>query len=170
MRTVRDIMQSKVISVVSGTSAQALVQLLDREGISGVPVVDPTGRVLGVISRTDVLRDAAREPELPQAEAFWETLAAGEEGQEDAFFLSPESAVMVLPQRALDALTLSDVAVDDLMTPVAFGVDPDMAIPDLADFLVRGRIHRALVLDEDTLLGIVTAFDVLRAVAKDRHA
>jgi len=169
MRRVRDLMQTEVISVVSGTSAQALVQLLDREGISGVPVVDASGRVLGVISRTDVLRYAAREPELPQAEAFWEMLASPDDGAEDAFFLSPESAVMVLPQRSMDALTLSDVAVDDLMTPVAFGVDPEMAISELADFLVRGRIHRALVLEDDTLLGIVTAFDVLRAVAEGKN-
>ncbi len=165
MPTVRDIMQSEVISIPSGASVQELVQLLDEHGISGVPVLDSRHRVLGVVSRTDVVRHAAREPEIPQPEAFWETLALGDDDPEEAYFLSPESSVMLLPSRALETLALGDVPVDQIMTPVAFGVDPDMAVWELAEFLVKGRIHRALVLDGDRLAGIVTAFDVLRVVA-----
>jgi CBS domain-containing protein len=165
MRTVRDIMRSEVISVRPETSVQELVQLLDSEGISGVPVLDASNRVLGVVSRTDVIRHAARQPELPQSEAFWETLAAGDDDAEEVYFLSPESAVMVLPSHTMDSLALGDITVDEIMTPVAFGVDPEMLATELADFLVKGRIHRALVVDEDRLVGIVTAFDLLRAMA-----
>jgi CBS domain-containing protein len=167
MRTVRDIMREKVITVRGGSSVQDLVQLLDDEGISGVPVLDSSGRVIGVVSRTDVVRYAARDPEMPQTEAFWETLAAGDDDPEEVYFLSPESAVMVLPSRALDTLALENVTVDDIMTPVAFSVDPEMLLWELAEFLVKGRIHRALVVEDDRLVGIVTAFDILRVVAGD---
>ena len=165
MRTVRDIMRSEVISVRPETSVQELVQLLDAEGISGVPVLDASERVLGVVSRTDVIRYAARQPELPQPEAFWETLAASDDDPEEVYFLSPESAVMVFPSPTLDGLALGGITVEEIMTPVAFGVDPEMLVAELADFLLKGRIHRALVVDEDRLVGIVTAFDLLQMLA-----
>jgi CBS domain-containing protein len=169
MRTVRDIMQKQVITIRSGSTALELAELLEDEGISGVPVLDSTNRVVGVVSRTDLVRYAARHPERPRADSFWDTLAAtaSEDDPEELYFLAPESAVMVLPSQALDTLALEDVTVDEIMTPVAFSVDPEMLIWELADFLVKGRIHRALVLEEGRLVGIATAFDVLRVVAGD---
>lgn len=56
------------------------------------------------------------------------------------------------------------------MTPVSFSVEPEMEVPELCEYLVRGRIHRALVVEEGELLGIVTSHDVLRAVAEARVA
>ena len=54
------------------------------------------------------------------------------------------------------------------MTPVAFSVGPDDSLKELAEFLVRGRIHRAVVVEGDRLRGIVSSADVLRAVADGR--
>jgi CBS domain-containing protein len=171
MRTVRDIMQSDVIAVREGTTVRELVQLLDEEGISGVPVLDAGGRIRGVVSRSDVVRLAAREPEVPVAEAFWEEVGRDREMDEDdpdAYFLAPESGVMLVPGAgAFEGLALEETTVDEIMTPVAFTVDPEMVIWELARFLVQGRIHRALVVEEGRLVGIVTAFDVLRVVAGD---
>jgi CBS domain-containing protein len=170
MRTVRDIMQTDVISVRKGTSVQELVQILDEEGISGVPVLDAGGSVLGVVSRTDVVRLAAREPEIPLAEAFWEGIGRESEDDTDpdSYFMAPESSVMLVPGGAgLSSLAFDEITVDEIMTPVAFSVDPEMAVRELAEFLVHGRIHRALVLEEGRLIGIVTAFDLLRIMAGD---
>lgn len=168
MATVRDIMQTDVITARPETTVQDLVRLLDEEGISGVPVVDSAGSVRGVVSRTDVIRHAARAPERPVEESFWSDLAAEPEEEDDGpYFLAPESATLVLRASALDHLDLSDVTVESIMTPVGFSVDPDMMAWELADFLVRGRIHRALVVEEGHLRGIVTAFDLLRVMAGD---
>ncbi len=170
MRTVRDIMQTKLIFVRTGTPVDELIRLLDEEGISGVPVLDTADQIRGVVSRTDVIRAAARAREVPAADEFWETLGAtstDEEEEDSAWFLAPESAVYMVRAEAFPAVAMGDTTVDEIMTPVAFSVDPDMLIWELADFLVRGRIHRALVLDDDRLVGIVTAFDVLRVMATD---
>jgi CBS domain-containing protein len=51
------------------------------------------------------------------------------------------------------------------MTPATFTVHASTSLVELARFLARGRIHRSLVVDGDRLVGIVTAFDVVRAVA-----
>jgi len=172
MRTVRDIMQPNVISVRSGTPVADLARLLDEEEISGVPVLDSSGAVIGVVSRTDLVRYAASSPEGSPSDAFWSGLAAGrselESEDPDAYFLGPETAAFVLPSASVEAgLDLNDAIVDEIMTPVAFHVDPDMLTWELAQFLVSGRIHRALVVEAGRLVGIVTAFDILRVVAGD---
>jgi CBS domain-containing protein len=169
MTTVRDIMKTELIFARAGTSVDALIQLLDEEGISGVPVLDSAGRVRGVVSRTDVIRAAARAAELPAADEFWSRVGSPASGDEEdaAWFLAPESAVLMVPADSFPTLGLDDITVDEIMTPVAFSVDPDMLVWELADFLVRGKIHRALVQEDEKLVGIVTAFDVLRVMAGD---
>ena len=52
------------------------------------------------------------------------------------------------------------------MTPAVFSVPSTTTVPELARLLLRGRIHRALVVDDGVLVGIVSAFDVLKAVAE----
>jgi CBS domain-containing protein len=53
------------------------------------------------------------------------------------------------------------------MTPVAFSVDPDESLSDLARFFRRGRVHRALVMEDGVLVGVVTPFDVLHALRSE---
>lgn len=170
MRTVREIMNSDLIFVRTGTSVDALIQILDEEGISGVPVLDSADGIQGVVSRTDIIRSAARVREVAAPDAFWETLGTGntdEEEDDPSWFLAPESAVYMVPAGTFPTLGMGEVLVDEIMTPVAFTVDPEMLVWELADFLVRGRIHRALVVEKGKLVGIVTAFDILRVMAGD---
>src|SRR5690606_9144910 len=58
-----------------------------------------------------------------------------------------------------------EVTVGDIMTRAIFSVRPHATIQELAKFLLRARICRALEMDEGNLAGIVTAMDVIRAVA-----
>lgn len=171
MRTVSDIMQTDVIAVRQGTSVRELIQILDEEGISGLPVLDSGSKVLGVVSRTDVVRLAARAPEVPLGEAFWEGISRMPDEDDDdpeSYFVAPESSVMLVPgSGSFEGLPFEETTVDEIMTPVAFSVDPGMAIWELAEFLVNGRIHRALVVEDGRLVGIVTAFDLLRVMAGD---
>jgi CBS domain-containing protein len=69
---------------------------------------------------------------------------------------------------ASDWATESDLDrydVRSIMTPANFHIGPEAKLGELAGFLLRGRIHRALVMEDETLIGIVTTLDVLRAVA-----
>jgi hypothetical protein len=63
---------------------------------------------------------------------------------------------------------LDQLSVSDILTPVTFSVEGHATVAELADFLVRGKIHRALVQEDGRLEGIVTAMDVLRAVAEGK--
>ncbi len=175
MRTVRDIMQTEIITIRKDNTVQDLVKVLGEEGVSGMPVLDRAGKVAGVVSHTDVVRWTARDREVSGGPAFWADLELVPDGDPDAdddlqtFFLAPESATGVLPRVGVaDSTEMGEALVEEIMTPVAFSVDPEMLIRELAEFLVQGRIHRALVVEEGRLVGIVTAFDILRVVAGDR--
>lgn len=53
----------------------------------------------------------------------------------------------------------------DVMTPATIHVRSTTSVPELARFLVTAGIHRALVVDHGRLTGIVSAFDIVEAVA-----
>ncbi len=181
MIVVRDIMQTDVVSVTSDLYARELARKLSGEDISGAPVVDGDGALVGVVSQTDLVRLAAREQGLRAAATAADFHATpgydddrdpeDDPGERDpyGFFLpeeSPFSARAVLdaaPESRFDTTT-----VEEIMTPAFYSVRPDMRVPELADYLARGRIQRAVVVEDGRLVGIVTALDVLRAVADGR--
>ncbi len=153
MLTVRDIMQTDVVTVTADATARCLARLLADGQISGVPVLDGNGELAGVVSSTDLVRFAADGSGVPP--------------DPYGYFLTED-----LPfdgRRFVDELPESDfdtVTVDEIMTPVSFSVEPATPLPELCEFLVRGRIHRAVVVEDAQLVGIVTTVDVLRAVGE----
>jgi CBS domain-containing protein len=167
-RTVNGIMRTQIVSVPPEATVRELVKILAEEGISGAPVVGGDGRVLGVVSATDVVRFAAHESEIPSGEAAWGDRISVDGADADApfYFFGPEEGnpftdpvLDLLPGSGFDAYTVRDI-----MTPIAFSVRPGDTVEDVVEFLLRGRIHRALVVEDQRLLGIVTPFDVLRAL------
>lgn len=179
MLTVRDIMKASVVTVTPETTVRQLSRILADEEISGAPVVGRRGELLGVVSATDVVRLAAEDAEVhvasstPAASLSDHALIHEPDDQEEVepdpygFFLPEDSPLNregffeQFAETELDA-----VVVQDIMTPVAFSIRADATVRELADFLVRGRIHRAVVVDGERLEGIVTSGDVLRAVSE----
>jgi CBS domain-containing protein len=176
MLTVRDIMRTDVVTASIGESPRVLARLLVDEGISGVPVLDAHGRkVVGVVSSTDLVRLAADDRDEHVASTVARTAVArvtdpdADEVEADPYgFFLPEDSPFYglqlleqLPESSFDTATVGDI-----MTPATEWVAPDMRVSDLCGFLVRRRIHRALVIENGELRGIVTSVDVLRAVAE----
>lgn len=168
--TVRDVMTSDILSVGPDMPVSELVQVLADEGIGGLPVVDADEVCVGVVSTTDVSRAVLREERVDREDA--ETDGSGRHSTGDrerggAFFHLPD-ARGVLPTASLSRLPVTRLGarpVRDIMTPATFSVRPDATLPELSRFLLRSGIHRALVFENRRLVGVVTASDVLRAVA-----
>ena len=181
MLYVRDIMQSDVVTITTSATARDVARLLADEQISGVPVLDGVGQLVGVVSSTDLVRLAAEDADVQLVSS---ALRLGERGaagasldesedplEEDPYgFFLPEDSPLTdrgllaeLPESRLDT-----TPVDEIMTPATFTVEPGTPVTDLCEFLVRGRIHRAVVVEDRHVAGIVTSADVLRAVANRR--
>lgn len=59
-RTVADLMTAPPVVVLSGTSIPAVARQLDREGVKRMPVVDDLGRIIGIVTRGDLLKTHLR--------------------------------------------------------------------------------------------------------------
>ena len=161
MWKVRDVMQTQVVTVTPDMPVRQLVQVLAKSRISGAPVVSGEGEIRGVVSATDVMALAAFGADAHMPDAWQDDEGANDE-ESPLYFRAPD-APLDLEGKAGEGI--SEYLVEDIMTPAAFSVDPGDTIPELARFLLRGRIHRALVVEHGNLIGIATTFDILQAVA-----
>lgn len=172
-RLIQEVMQEAVVTVTPETTVKELLKVLVRNQISGVPVVTESGEIVGVVSTTDVVRLGARDAELGGGDLTWEPLAVpGEDYDEEsaaAFFLVAESWQYPSEEQtdSLSSSVFEGFAVADIMTPAAFTVGPNERVTDVAKFLFQGRIHRALVVEGERLMGIVTTFDLLKAFVEE---
>jgi CBS domain-containing protein len=141
-------MQREVISVQVEMSIADLVELLYDHRISGAPVVDETGALVGVISATDVLLGDMVLGQVPVMETDYPTHVDIHPDNWEVMRIEPED----------------DRRVRDLMSTGVITVQPDTPIEELARIMYTNRIHRLLVLEGDLLAGIVTTMDLLRAV------
>ncbi|KXK58678.1 hypothetical protein AWW66_28425 [Micromonospora rosaria] len=141
MRTwqVGDVMTVDVVTVREETPYRAVVDTLLRHGISAVPVVDESRRVLGVVSEADLLHKIEHSGQADQRRVF-----VGRRRRD-----AREKAGALLAR--------------DLMSTPAVTTDAQASLPAAARRLDRERVKRLPVLDDlGRLVGIVTRSDLLR--------
>lgn len=162
--SVADVMLRDPVTVSRATRLDEFVDLAEREGVSGLPVVDGAGRVVGVVSLHDVVRALRTETEQALAP---ETGAppAGLRGSEGD---AAESARRRLGGRpgALGGSPTVPRTVADVMSTSVFSVRPETGVAEAARFLADAEVHRAPVLRDGRLVGLVTSFDLLRALSE----
>ena len=140
----RDVMTRRVISVLPEAPLREVAALMLERRISGVPVVDRAGRVLGVVSEGDFLR----RPEI-------ETDVRGPRWLR--FFTSVED-------QARDYIKTHGLTAADVMSAPALTVDAEATLATVAGLMSGKGVKRLPVLEDGRLAGIVTRADLLRAV------
>ncbi len=145
----KDVMTPDPVTVRPETPVEEIARLLLDKRISGVPVVDEAGRVVGIVSEGDLIRrleDSGEDP--PRRRSWWLELLQLPEERARAF-------VRAHGRRARD-----------IMTPDPVTVRPEMPLPAIARLLEERGIKRVPVVDEEgRLVGIVSRADLLRALA-----
>jgi len=152
--TARDIMTRNVITVPDDATLSELVATLSEHMITGAPVVDENGKLVGVVSTTDIALHSTKRTSDIRRDVPPDFYLRGWEQIEDEFrsFSIEEDAGQV---------------VRDIMTPVIFSVSENARFVEMADMMVGGRVHRLIVTDSDRVVGIVTTLDLLRGL-RDR--
>jgi CBS domain-containing protein len=137
MHTVSDVMTSEVVTVEEKTSFKDIVERMHRQHVSTLPVLDPAGRVLGVVSKSDLLL----KPAHPDAEEEFHLTPGGRRRQRKA----------------------SGTIASELMTSPAITVPDTAGVDDAMRAMRRHRVSRLPVVDASTgrLIGIVGRADVL---------
>lgn len=184
--TVRDIMSTGVVVLDPEVTLRDAVELLAGRHISGAPVVSG-GAILGVISANDILTFEADTPPVPTAqseEAERDALELPEGPEEDEWAKELEAPGTYFNDMWSDAGAdvaerfaelegpewdlLAQHTVAEAMSRGVRAVRPGLSVPDAAAYMLKHRIHRAVVLEGKELVGIVTATDIMRAVAERR--
>ncbi|MHC5007462.1 MAG: CBS domain-containing protein [Planctomycetota bacterium] len=141
---VKDVMTADPICIGADTSARELARILESNGISGVPVVDSLHRIIGVASKTDLLRRCVEGPLGSRPGSFFESLAEGLNAGSD---MDPEELG----------------AVEDFMTTEPVTGRPDESLGVVAHRMAEENVHRIIVVDQRRhVVGIVTSLDLLR--------
>ncbi len=147
MMTIRDVMTRSVIFVKPETPLKEVAQRLVEHGISGVPVVDAHGSVVGVVSEADfVIKESGSDavPHRPLERLFGESKATRSYREK------------------LGATTAAQA-----MTAPAVTIKVGRPLGEAARLMTSRRINRLVVIDEeDRLAGIVTRADLVRAYVR----
>jgi CBS domain-containing protein len=150
----RDVMTPEVVRVPADLTVSELADVFMENEISGAPVVDDDGSLLGVVSVFDVARQRSGEAGIPT-----------DQGNPEFYVRGWEEQYSVEEFRKL-RVQEGNLTVREVMTPAIFTVGEDDPIADVARTLVDGHIHRVLVVRGSEVVGIISSLDLLRAYLK----
>lgn len=139
-----DVMTASVVTARPSTTVKQVAELMVTNRISGVPVVDEAGRLVGILSETDLLHRA--ETGTEKRRKWWLNAFI------DADRLAREYA-------ASHAHVASDI-----MTRTVTTVDAEAGLGDVADLLDRKNLKRVPVMSDGKLVGMLTRGDLVRAL------
>ncbi|HET9018941.1 MAG TPA: CBS domain-containing protein [Acetobacteraceae bacterium] len=140
-----DVMTRDVVTVHPETPVPDLVKLLLARGISGAPVVDKDGVLVGMVTEGDLVRRAELGTEKRR-------------GGWAAFFTG--TAVL-----AREYVQSHGVQVNDIMTQGAAAVAPETPLAEVADTMEQRRVRRVPVVENGRVVGVVSRANLLRAWA-----
>jgi CBS domain-containing protein len=156
-RSIADIMQKKVKTISPDRTLPELERELLRWRIGAMPVVERGGKLVGIVSRSDVVRQLCLERSLGEA------MADAYRDQTDASFVAQSQAAIAGEiGRRMENLRVRDVMIREVLT-----IPPELPVEKAAQLLIERRIHRLPVVDEKgKLVGIVSSLDFTRLVAE----
>lgn len=146
----KDIMTREVITVGPEESVQKAAGLMIDNKISGIPVIDDKGYLLGVISEKDLML-RARELKVP-------------------FFLTLFDSIIFLENPIRfnnDIKKFTASQVKDAMTEKILFVEENTPVNEIAELMQNRKINRVPVLRKGKVIGIVSRNDILKTLVKN---
>lgn len=141
----RDVMSQAVISVPPDATVEAALRLMVEKNISGLPVIDAAGQLVGIVSEGDFLRRAelGTQPRQPR----W-----------IEFLMGPGAL-------AEQYVRASGRKVGEIMTALVRSVAEDTPLDDVVMLMERYHIKRVPVMRGERPVGIITRANLIRALA-----
>jgi CBS domain-containing protein len=141
----KDVMTTHVVTISTGASAAQAAELMLQHRISGLPVVDRNGNVVGIVTEGDFLRRAELGTERQRPR--WLEFLAG-------------------PGRlAAEYSRASGRKVDDVMTSDVRTIDEEVELSEVVRMMESYQIKRLPVVRDGKLVGIVSRANLLHALS-----
>lgn len=165
-RTLREVMSPEPVSIGMDGSLRELASLLREHDVSGLPVHAADGRVVGVVSLTDLFRHHAESLLEGAPLAPLERLVEGVRRPWEPVALEDEPGIggqIGALEAETDAFGEPEITIEQLMSPDPLVASPGDSIASVAHRMAERGVHRAIVVDPSgAAIGIVTTLDLLR--------
>jgi CBS domain-containing protein len=142
---VRDVMETQLVSINHQASYEDAVRLFHQHKITGCPVIDDAGKLVGVISYKDLMRIL-----FPYY---------------DSYYRSPE-LYTDFDQRESKAQEIKTHRVSTFMSTNIHSIHPEMPILHAGGMMLAHHIQRLPVVENGQLIGLVTRTKILREIFK----
>ena len=142
---VSDIMTHRVISVVPDEAIDAVIELMLKHHISGLPVIDDKGELVGIVTEGDFLRRPETSTERKTGSRW-----------RDAFFSGSKVTDNYIHTHG--------VKVKDVMTPNPVAVAEDAPLDEVVGLMQTRNVKRLPVLRGGKVIGIISRANLMRAL------
>jgi len=153
----KDLMSEKVVCVKPEALVPDLLKILVKNRIHGVPVVNKEGKLVGVVSKTDIVKydkKAAKKQKADDRCSFYVDNGGDGDGK-----------LMKALDESIKANDLENTTVKDIMTSHVITAQTTDTIDRLAKIMYDKQIHRVVVVEKGRVVGIVSTLDILHAVS-----
>jgi len=148
MKTARDIMTRKVVTVKKDQPISDLSKLFIENHFNGVPVLDDAGKVIGVVTQSNLI-EQNKNLHIPTVIALFDAV----------LFLESEKKFEA------DVKKLTGSKIEDIYHKNPITVSPDTDLGEITTIMAEKDVHTLPVLENDKLVGIIGKKDVIRALA-----
>ncbi len=150
MLRARDIMTTDVAAVTPETTVEELARLLMEKDISGAPVIDNAGRLIGIVTEHDLIKKE-RRLHIPTVVQIF-----------DAFIYLESSKRFEEDLKKMVAKKVADIYTKDVVT-----VGEDSTVTEIATIMTDKDIHLLPVMKDGEMVGIVGKKDILKAMTRE---
>lgn len=150
--TAKDIMTPHVKSVPQNWTMQKFADFLSKNDISGSPVADAEGNLIGIATLKDI------------AEFHFNASNSDYEAKMDEDEIKEARRLRMM---IFEGLAKVPVEVGDIMTPIVFSVSEQTSIKEVAELMMEEHLHRVFVKSGTELSGIITTYDLLKVIVEE---
>ena len=147
MLVAREIMTDRVITVTPETRVSELARILATENIGGAPVVDSEGRLLGVVTESDLI-DQTKKVHIPTVVAILDSLI---------FLERPD-------RMEKDIRKIAGTVVGDIYTPNPVTVSEETPLDEIATIMAKKHVHTLPVMRGGELVGVIGKGDIIKTL------
>jgi CBS-domain-containing membrane protein len=149
MLTAKQIMTSKIITVDLEMEVSELAALFWENRIGGAPVVDESGKLLGIVTESDLI-DQSKKVHIPTIMTILDSMI---------FLENPAKLDKEIKK-------MTGTKVKDIYSSKVVTVNEDTPMSELATIMANRRLHTLPVVDGEKIVGVIGKADIIRNLYK----